>query len=191
MQGAEKGAVANLEDHAPATTRAFQGAANRAVQYLSTLIPKGKRPPSVTPQFDRPHQANALEKATFMRSFDAVHDPMSILKGAADGRLRADQVKAVAIVYPALYAAIVAQAQARLADLKKPLTIAQKGTIDTLLMRRPDVELTRRYQATYAMQQQPKPTGPQQPQHENKAPKRPITSPAKNTALEVGRPVGS
>ncbi len=191
MQGAEKAAVANLEDHAPATTRAFEGAANRAAQYLSTLIPKAKRPPSVTPQFDRPHQANALEKATFMRSFDAVHDPMTVLKSASEGRLTSTQVKAIATVYPALYAAIVAQAQARLADLKKPLTIAQKATVTTLLGRPQDADLTRRFQATYAMEQAPKPTGPQQPQHANKAPKRPITSPAKNAALEVGRPVGS
>jgi hypothetical protein len=190
MADAEKAATAGIEDHAPKTARAFQSAANRGIQYLSGLIPKRKDPPSITPQFDKPHVANAQEKSTFNRSFDAVHDPMSVLRAAQDGRLRSDQVKALATVYPALYAHIVQQAQARLADLKKPLTATQKSQLGILLGRPVDPELTRRFQATYA-EEQPKPANPQQPQHANKAPKRPITAPAKNLALDVGRPPGS
>ena len=82
------------------------------------------------------------------------------------------------------------QTQERLADIKHPLSTAQKRSLETLLGRPADPATTARYQATYAMSG-PKPPNPQQQQHENKAPKRPITAPARNTALDVGRPVGS
>jgi hypothetical protein len=117
-----------------------------------------------------------------------------VLKRAAEGRLTQDHVKAMAQIYPARYARVVQQVHERLADLRKPLTTAQKQTIGTLLGRGPDPEMTRRYQAAYQVEA-PKPTGPQQPQHENKpsphAPRRPITAPARNAALNVGRPIGS
>jgi hypothetical protein len=183
-------AAASIADHAPAAAKAFQSAATRGTTYLASIIPKRKAPPSITPQFDRPHVANALEKASFNRAFDTVHDPMIALAAARDGRLTKEHVKALAAVYPALYAQIVQQTQAKLAILKMPLTTAQKQQVEVLLGRGVDPELTRRYQATYAMSA-PKPPNPQQEQHENKSPKRPITAAARNTALDVGRPVGS
>jgi len=171
--------------------KAFQSAAVRITQGLAARIPKSTRTPSITPQFDRPHVANALEKASFNRAFDVAHDPMVVLKAAREGSLTQDHVKALAEFYPALYARVVQQTQERLADLKHPLSTAQKRSLETLLGKIPDPATTRRFQATYAMLSAPKPTGPQQEQHANKAPKRPITAPARNAALDVGRPVGS
>jgi hypothetical protein len=70
--------------------------------------------------------------------------------------------------------------------------------MQTLLGMAPDPELTRKFQATYAGLAPPPPAGPQQKQHSNKpeayhGPRRPISSPARNTALDQGegRPVGS
>ena len=191
---AASAAVGDIAQHAPKVAKAFQSAAVRATNYLAGLVPKTTRAPSITPQFDRPFVANAAQKATFNRAFDVAHDPAVVLKRAAEGRLTQDHVKAMAQIYPARYARVVQQVHERLADLRKPLTTAQKQTIGTLLGRGPDPEMTRRYQAAYQVEA-PKPTGPQQPQHENKpsphAPRRPITAPARNAALNVGRPIGS
>jgi len=190
-------AVASVETHAPQAAQAFQATAVRAAKYLGGLIPPQKHPPSITPQFDRPHVANAAERASFTRAFDVAHDPMVALKMAQDGRLTRDHVKALAALYPAVYAHVVQQAQARLADIKHPLTVAQKAQLGTLLGRAPDLDLTRRFQQTYANLAPPPPSGPQQKQHENReqvyhGPKRPISAPARNTALDQGegRPPG-
>lgn len=199
MQAASS-AVASLVDHAPSTAKAFEMSSVKATQYLAGLIPKSKHPPSITPQFDRPHTASQAEKASFNRAFDVVHDPMVVLKSIQDGRLTRDHVKAIAAVYPALYARIVQAAQQQLADLKHPLTSVQKAQLSTLLGRPQDVDATRRFQQTYAMQEGNAggdKTQQQAPQSKNKesnvwhAPKRPLEATSRVNALDVGRPRGT
>jgi len=129
------------------------------------------------------------------------HDPMVVLQAAADGRLTRDHVTALAAIYPAMYAHLVEQAHARLADLKHPLSMQQKSQLQTLLGAVPDVNATRLFQQTYADLAPPPPSGPQQKQQKNRpnvyhGPKRPISAPARNMALmgeggPVGRPPGS
>jgi hypothetical protein len=187
-------AVSDLAPHAPKAAQAFEATAVRVTKYLGSLIPAQKRPPSITPQFDRPHLATSAQRATFNRAFDVAHDPMVALKAAQDGRLTRDHVKALAAMYPAVYAATVAQAHERLSELKKPLAPGPKAVMATLLgVADTDPVLARRFQKTYADLAPPPPTGPQQKQHKNAGPHRAITAPARITALDggEGRPLAS
>ena len=186
-------AVSDIADHAPKAAQAFQATAVRVTNYLASLIPKQKRPPSITPQFDRPHLATGQQRASFNRAFDVAHDPDVTLKAAEDGRLTRDHVKALAGMYPARYAAVVAQTHEQLAALKKPLSPQRKQTAQTLLGVTPDPELARRFQKTYADLAPPAPSGPQQKQHANKGPHRAVSAPARVNALDQGegRPLGS
>lgn len=192
-------AASPLDEHAPQTSRAFQGAAVRATQYLASLLPPLRRPPSITPQFDRPPAATPKQRSAFMRASDVAHDPAVVLQRVQEGRLTSDHVKALAAIYPTLYARVVDQASQRLADVRHPLSTVQRQSIETLLDRKPDTALAQRFQQTYASMAAEQPNMQQQDQqHKNRnkpgswVPKRPITSPAKDSALQGGgRPVGS
>jgi hypothetical protein len=186
-------AVGDIEAHAPKAAQAFQATSVRIANYLAGLIPKQTRPPSITPQFDRPHLATAQQRATFNRAFDVAHDPDLVLHAAGQGRLTRDHVKALAAEYPARYAAVVTQTHEQLAALKRPLSPQRKATAMTLLGMTTDPVLARQFQETYANLAPPPPSGPQQKQHANKGPHRAITAPARITALDAGegRPLGS
>lgn len=197
MGADHSGVMADVAPHAPNIARAFQSTATRATAYLASMIPKHTRPPSLTPQFDPPPPTSPAQKARFMRAFDAMHDPMSVLADAAAARVTKDQVKALAVVYPALYARVVQQAQDRLADTRTPLTSVQRSQVSILLQRPDEAERTRLFQSTYHAPESTGPTQNQEQQHANKdearrfVPKRPIESPSRQTALTVGRPPGS
>jgi hypothetical protein len=188
-------ATAGIQEHAPKVAASFKSAAVRATNYLAAQIPKSPLRVDLTPQLDKPSPISKSEQRAFMRKFDAVHDPASVLQSAHEGRVTPDQVQALAQTKPALYAKIQAAAHARLADRKTPLSSSQRTSLSILTgqpTHSPDV--ARAFQATFAPAEPPKQN--QDTQHRNKdraggAPRRPITSPARNIALDVGRPVGS
>jgi hypothetical protein len=180
-------AVAPLAAHAPNTARAFSSAAVRATNYLAGKLPQRLGGQSITPQFDR-HPVNPVEEADYLRVASAVHDPMSVLRDLGDGRATRAQIDALRENYPSVYREIVAKVGARLADARYPLDYSQKLQIGLLLGvpadPTQDPAFISSMQETYAQQPSAPPPAANKPPRG--APKRPITSPAHDTALRTG-----
>ena len=178
-----------IAEHAPKTARAFQSAAMRAATYLASQVPKTAPVPSVTPQFDRKLPASDMERAAFIRKFDAVHDPASVLTDAAAGRMTADQVDAIRAVYPRLYAEIVEKARAKLADTKHPLDYAEKLQVGLLLGIPADPSMDPGFvalmQSSYV--EQPKTQAPEGPPKKSRERHQPTEASSKNAGLRIGR----
>jgi len=198
--GAAEAAAAGLEQHAPKVAAAFQAAAVRATQYLAKQIPPPPpQPHSLTPQFAPKHSTDLQARAKWMREFDAVHDPKTVLRAAASGTVTPDMVAAASHTHPALWAKVTGDVRAKLGEAKRPLTDQQRMSVSVLLgVPATDPATARAYQQTFTDKVPPGgvPTQNQDEQHRNKgrygnAPKRPITATAKNVALSVGRPQGT
>ena len=197
--GAAVTAAAPIATHAPKAAAAFRAAAVRATTYLAGQVPKHPPTPSLTPQLEPKHRASLQERAAFSRKFDAVHDPKTVLHAANEGTITPDMVEAAAKTHPVQWGKITGDVHAALADVKHPLSTQQRTAIG-ILLGQPTVspEIARAYQQTFTDKTPPggTPTQNQDEQHRNKgrygsAPKRPITSTAKNTELRVGRPEGT
>jgi hypothetical protein len=140
-------AVVNLDDHAaaiersangiaphaPKTAAAYQSAALRATQWLAQQIPASmKRPPDpMMPQFDEAY-VSPTEAASFVRKFDAVHDPASVLDDMRSGRVTTEQVQAIRAVYPSLYREITQKISDGLRTAKVPPTYEARKQISLL-----------------------------------------------------------
>lgn len=90
-----------LRTHAPQTAQAMQVASARAAQFLASKIPHA--PPGRGPLAPE-WQPSDVEMSRWMRYYDAVQNPMSILKQAATGTITPEAIEAVRTVYPDLFA---------------------------------------------------------------------------------------
>lgn len=92
--------AAPVHEFAPNIAQNLQMTAARGMQFLS-----GKIPRSVTPDlpFDRPYKPPMSEYDKFGRYYDAVYNPMNVMKQIATGRLRSEGLEALQTVHPALY----------------------------------------------------------------------------------------
>lgn len=101
-------------EHAPQTAQALQIATARAVAFLTSKLPQtGKAGPLAAD-----HVPGRAEISKFTRYYEAVQNPMGILKQAAAGTLTPEAVEAVATVYPELFDRMRAEAVSRLAGAK-------------------------------------------------------------------------
>lgn len=87
-------------DAAPGVAAAATAVAHRAVTYLASQIQK---PPKAGP-LAREWKFNDTELFIFSKKLEAVEEPLSVLEYAAAGTLTKDQVEAVKVVYPTVYA---------------------------------------------------------------------------------------
>lgn len=101
----------SLEAHAPQTSQALSIASARAVAFLASKVPQDPQRGPLAPKWT-PSQT---EVSKFARYYEAVNDPLVILKQAAAGTLTTEAVEAVQTVYPDLYARIQAAIVEKLA----------------------------------------------------------------------------
>lgn len=125
--------ASKIAPHAPKTAAAYQSAALRATQWLAQQIPASmKRPPDpVMPQFDEAY-VSPSDAASFVRKFDAVHDPASVLDDMRSGRVTTEQVQAIRAVYPSLYREITQKISDSLRTAKVPPSYEARKQISIL-----------------------------------------------------------
>jgi hypothetical protein len=109
--------AAPLTPHAPQTAQALQIATARAVQFLQSKLPQ---PPQDRGPLSPKWTPSQAEVARFQRYYEAVHDPISILKQAQNGSITPESIEAVRIVYPQLLQKMQAVAVERLTDPDLP-----------------------------------------------------------------------
>lgn len=95
----------------------------RAVDYLLTKIPPAPQAASTLQPHLDPAQPPPAEMAKFLRTFDAVSDPTTVLKSLEKGDITPEQVDALRVVYPEMYAQVqrtITAAVAEQGDKKLP-----------------------------------------------------------------------
>ncbi len=92
--------VDDLEEHAPETAQALRITEARKIAFLASKIP----PTTKRGPFARAIAPNPAAVAKFHRYYEAVKDPLSVLKQAGAGTITPEAVEAVATVYPDKYA---------------------------------------------------------------------------------------
>lgn len=91
-----------IQDAAPDTTLAMHLASVRAVMFLASKLPQEPR----RGPLGAPVEPSPAEVARWTRYYEAIEDPVGILKQAAAGTLTPEAVEAVRVVYPELFAQI-------------------------------------------------------------------------------------
>ena len=108
--------------HAPRIAAAFVRTALRATTWLALQVPQSMRNPGggeKTLLAAKPF-VSATETAAFLRKYDAVHDPASVLDDMRKGRVTREQIDAIKAVYPKLYADIRSRIQQGINESRTP-----------------------------------------------------------------------
>lgn len=129
MQGVLLRQTDDWAEHAPQTALATNIATVRAAKYLASIVQPVRKQGPLAPEI-RPNQAQ-IDK--FARSWDAVSDPMSVMKAATSGTLTAEAVQAVKTVYPALYAEMQNSIMDKITSHRGPIAYRQRRMASMLL----------------------------------------------------------
>lgn len=121
--------TSNLELHAPNTARSFQETGSRALGFLASKIPQKPSQGPLAPKIE----PSAAERATFSRYYQAVEEPLSVLKEAAAGTLTHQGVEVLRTVYPALYNSISRALSNELMNTKESLPYQRRLMLSLLL----------------------------------------------------------
>lgn len=146
--------MGDLATHAPKTAAAVIQTTLTSAAYLNSLLPPSRSDPySLQPQFDD-RQPSDFEVSKFMRSAQAVDNPLLVLDEAKKGSLSRDHVDAVKAVYPDLYQEMREQIFQNLVSSKKKIPYAKRLQLGILLDLPTDKTLSpdfqRAIQATYS-----------------------------------------
>lgn len=121
-------ATFDMDEHAPVTAQAVQQTIVRGMSYLQSQIPDTAKTSPLGPA----RTPNREEISRFTRAWEAVEDPIQILKAAAAGTLQPDAVQAVEAVHPALLNAMRTTVLDKLATHGAPDRMARRS-ISTLM----------------------------------------------------------
>lgn len=125
----------------------------RGVMYLVQNLPAADQQ-SLLDAFGADDTPSLVEMDSFLRRYEALEDPFSLLDWAAEGRLDTEHVETVATVYPELLGLIRAEATNVLADVRRLPSYQQRVQVGTLLGVPADQSLSgqmlQRLQQTYA-----------------------------------------
>lgn len=110
----------------------YQRAAVSSMFYLSQQMPKERPIDPASPKAGTIKPSDA-DKARFVRVFNAVDDPTTLLHAASKGALTRDMVDAVAFTKPATMRDLQARVTAQLKELKTPLAPPQAAAVKMIL----------------------------------------------------------
>lgn len=122
--------IAPVSDASPQLADAMTAAAVRGVAYLAQSLPAIDRAPMFPGDEVEPSQ---WEIDRFLRRYEAVEDPLSILDRAADGSLHVEHRQAVEAVYPEVMSEIQARVAELLGGLEQRPSYQQRLTLGVLL----------------------------------------------------------
>lgn len=139
---------------APKVTAMATETALRGLDYLATKLPPSRVDKfSLQPQLQSTRASDA-EISKFMRTAQAVDDPLIVLQEAKNGTLTRDHVEAVKAVYPNLYAEMQTTVMRYVVDSKQELPYDKRIQLGILLDIPTDKSLSpdflRAVQATYS-----------------------------------------
>jgi hypothetical protein len=163
------GAQARVQSAAATVSRMHAGLGQALVStttvgvaYLSAKVPRELPKDPMDPAAKVP-EPPVSERESFMRSYKAVTDPLSVVDDLKAGKLSSEGVDALKTVYPQLYAKVQLAVSDELAGRREPLDYQKQVGLSMLLglpspYTSPDYTLQR--QAAYVNPAQPSATGP-------------------------------
>lgn len=106
--------MSGLEGAAPNVTSQAAATVQRAVSYLSQAAAQSPKPGPLVAEWKQ----SEASKQSFARKYEAVTEPLSVLKKAAAGTVTSDEVQALRVVYPQLAREIETKLLDRVTDGK-------------------------------------------------------------------------
>ncbi|MEQ9074093.1 MAG: hypothetical protein RLP09_09570 [Sandaracinaceae bacterium] len=122
--------VGPVDEVAPQLGEALAMSTARAVGYLASQLPPAS---GVTTLWGDELQPSQFEIDGFLRRYEAIEDPASLLDRAAEGSLHLEHTEAVQAVYPEIYADLSARVTEVLGELDAPPPYALRVQVGTLL----------------------------------------------------------
>lgn len=104
----------DLHKSLPNVTQSLHNTSLAALSFLNSKLP---RPTSDLP-LSAPYQPSEAEKSKFLRYFNAVNDPLSVLSQVKHGTLSNESIEALQNVHPQLYRQMQQQIQAEIAGIE-------------------------------------------------------------------------
>lgn len=123
------GANGEIDAHAPDTSQAMTLTMARAVAFLQGKVPQ---PPQQGPLAGE-WQPSRADVARYARYWEAVNNPLVVLKQAAAGTLTPEAVEAVQVVYPELLAKVRQQLLQKLTSVRGPIAYQQRLMVSMVL----------------------------------------------------------
>ncbi len=125
----------NFAAAAPNTAAALAATHSRAVQYLSSIMPPARVDHSSAFVPGSMYMPKALSPAElkWLRSVEAVRDPMGVLRDFRKGHISGDQVDALKNVYPSLYAHLRQTVMEHAQKSGRKLSVEQVSALGILL----------------------------------------------------------
>lgn len=120
--------TADLHEHAPDVSQAFQLTAARAIGHLATHAPGMPQPGPLAPKLHLTKQ----QKWEWNRRVHMVNKPTALLEHAAFGTLTPMDVSVVKEVHPELYAEMSSRALAKVAAAKEPISYGKRLMLSIL-----------------------------------------------------------
>jgi hypothetical protein len=112
-------------------SQSVASAAIRKTDYLTQSMPIGMKDPAQP--WNQKWQPNPTEVIRYSRKVEIANNPQSVFTLAKEGRLTADHMEALAVVYPVYYEEIQNKGREALADSRINLTYRQRQQIGMLL----------------------------------------------------------
>lgn len=125
---------ASAEGHgaAPEISNALQSVTMRGLMFLNSKVQK----PRQDLPYDRPSQPSKSDSIKFNRYYEAVHDPMGVLRDLAEGRVVPEKMEAMEAVYPAFLQQMRKEVIGHMSNhlrQEKPLSYQRKVSISRFL----------------------------------------------------------
>lgn len=111
-----------IAEHAPEFTSQVQQNSIRAVQFLSSKLP----PQPADAPLSAQSPTNDADISTFMKYYNAVENPMAVLKDVSNGTLSKQAVEAISAVHPYLYQSMQSEVLDKMVQNKNPLPYKTK-----------------------------------------------------------------
>lgn len=121
-----------VAQHAPEIAVNMQTTATRAVNYLSTLLPKSEQA-GMPPALQRPYRPSEEEVRQWERATRIINQPTAALEDMKSGRLTADTVKVLQAVYPEMHQQMVRTALEQAAAQPGPINYQNRLQLSLLM----------------------------------------------------------
>lgn len=145
-----QGSIGHLAGDAPQTYASVLAAAQRANEFLASVLPQPQRDAhSLTPHLDKGDVPES-QKYDFMQYVKTIQDPISVFDAIRDGSATELQVEAIQAVFPALFRQMQVETLRQIATLQKPLDYQRNVHIGLLLQTPTDDVLEDGFQQTQA-----------------------------------------
>ena len=125
--------TASMYEHAPETSAALDATALKGIQFLQSKVPKRATQEGVFNMLSKPLQPSTIDMAKFERYFEAVENPLSVVKDLENGTISNEGIETLKTVYPNIYSKVRDSAINYLTEKKPSVSYNKKIQLGLML----------------------------------------------------------